>query len=133
MNERAWLARLRGKYVEYATLYFDGALPVVPITLSPRLSDRYAYLKTVGGKPEAIIFSSRLIYERGWSATQATLLHELIHVWQASQGLKPDHGKAFKDKARELKISPSASEAVPILPSRKRCRPKASDGRNPRR
>ena len=38
-----------------------------------------------------------------------TLLHEMVHQWQAETGRAVDHGAEFRRKAREVGISPRAT------------------------
>jgi hypothetical protein len=42
-----------------------------------------------------------------------TMLHEMVHQWQAESGLPVDHGAAFRQKAAELGIQPHASRRLP--------------------
>ena len=118
MNERAWLARLRGKYVEYATLYFGGALPIIPIVLSYRMRKKVAEVETTGGKPTNLVVSARHIQTHGWKAAQETLLHEMLHVAQAARGLPMHHDRYFRGEAQRLGINASAKEYIKPL---KRC------------
>lgn len=118
MIERASLARLRGKYVEYATLYFDGLLPIVPVVLSYRMTKQLARVETLGGKPSRLVMSAHHIRTHGWAAAQGTLLHELVHILQAVQGKPMNHDAYFREQARRVGIVPAASELIHPL---KRC------------
>jgi predicted SprT family Zn-dependent metalloprotease len=56
---------------------------------------------------------SRRHWERdGSTEVEKTLLHEMVHQWQAESGLKVDHGASFKRKAREVGVAPLARRAV---------------------
>jgi hypothetical protein len=54
------------------------------------------------------VLSHRHIARDEWQEVHDTLLHEMIHQWQAEQGLKVDHGATFRAKARELGVEPRA-------------------------
>ena len=41
-----------------------------------------------------------------------TLLHEMVHQWQAETGLRIDHGPTFRKKAREVGVLPAATRAI---------------------
>jgi hypothetical protein len=41
-----------------------------------------------------------------------TLLHEMVHQWQAENGLPVDHRGGFRRKAREVGILPAARRPV---------------------
>jgi hypothetical protein len=41
-----------------------------------------------------------------------TLLHEMVHQWQAETGHAVDHGRSFRAKAREVGIAPGARREV---------------------
>jgi hypothetical protein len=42
-----------------------------------------------------------------------TQLHEMVHQWQAEQGLPIDHGRQFRNKAVEVGIEPAARRRLP--------------------
>ena len=42
-----------------------------------------------------------------------TLLHEMVHQWQAEQGHPIDHGRLFREKAIEVGIEPAARRRLP--------------------
>jgi hypothetical protein len=44
---------------------------------------------------------------------EETLLHEMVHQWQAETGQPVDHGRAFRRKAREVGITPRAVADLP--------------------
>ncbi len=63
------------------------------------------------------IVLSRYHLERdGWAEVERTLLHEMIHQWQAESGLPVDHGAAFRRKARDVGVEPSARRDVLGVP-----------------
>lgn len=120
MNERKAVARLRGAYIELATLHFDGDLPVVPIELSYRMRKQLARVETLGGRPSRLVMSAYHIQTHGWKAARETMLHELVHIWQATAGKPMHHDRRFREQAMRLGIEPGAKER--LKPLRKRCR-----------
>jgi hypothetical protein len=48
----------------------------------------------------------------GWEQVTVTLLHEMVHQWQAETGIKVDHGKEFRRKATEVGIPAAASRRL---------------------
>jgi hypothetical protein len=47
------------------------------------------------------------------------LLHEMVHQWQAESGLRIDHGRTFRQKAREVGVMPAAKRTINRLPSKR--------------
>jgi SprT-like family protein len=89
--------------------HFSGALATVPIRVSDRMRSRLGELRASrGGAPAQIVISRRHIRRHGWEAALDTLLHEMVHQWQAEQGHPLDHGRAFRQKAKEVGIVPRA-------------------------
>ena len=54
------------------------------------------------------IAMSRAHLRHGWAEVERTVLHEMVHQWQAESGLPVDHGTRFRRKAREVGIEPTA-------------------------
>jgi predicted SprT family Zn-dependent metalloprotease len=48
------------------------------------------------------------VHRGPWADVEETLLHEMVHQWQAESGRRVDHGREFRRKAREVGISPRA-------------------------
>ena len=79
---------------------FGGELPKVKVrwarkTLKSRYIGRY-YIKYKG------ILLSQWYHRRYPREVIATLLHEMVHVWQRHVGMKDIHGASFKRKAKEI-------------------------------
>ena len=55
-----------------------------------------------------IVISRRLLKQHPWRDVEETLLHEMVHQWQAESALPVDHGTGFRRKARAVGIEPSA-------------------------
>jgi hypothetical protein len=113
-GDRALLRRLTELHRALNLRHFDGVLREVPIRLSARMKSRLGELSADrnSGQPIEIGISRRHIARHNWSEVEHTLLHEMVHQWQAESGLPVDHGAAFRAKARELGILPAAKRRV---------------------
>lgn len=90
--------------------HFDGALASLPIRLSDRMRSRLGEFRAdPDGRPVEIVLSRRHLRRDGWPAAAETLLHEMVHQWQAETGRPLDHGAAFRAKARAVGIRPNAT------------------------
>lgn len=93
---------------------FGGELAAVPIRVSRRMKSRlghYTWRGQAGHEPE-IVISRRHIRRDGWDEAIHTLLHEMVHQWQDERGVKVDHGREFRRKARAVGITPLARRDV---------------------
>ena len=63
------------------------------------------------GQPIEIAVSRRHITRHRWEEVEHTLLHEMVHQWQAESGLPVDHGPLFREKARQVGVVPGAKRA----------------------
>ncbi len=99
----AELERLHG---ELNHRHFGGLLGRIPIWLSGRMRSRLGELRLDRrtGQAVAIGISRRHLKRDGWSGVRETLLHEMVHQWQAESGLPVDHRGEFRRKAREVGI-----------------------------
>jgi len=90
--------------------HFGGDLRPIPIRVSRRMRTRLGELRLDRRSGEAVHIgiSRRHARRDGWAAVRETLLHELVHQWQAETGRPVDHGPEFRRKARELGIQPRA-------------------------
>ncbi|HEY2804272.1 MAG TPA: SprT family zinc-dependent metalloprotease [Gemmatimonadales bacterium] len=113
------LRRLAELFHEYNVRHFAGRLPEVPIRLSGRMRSRLGHL-TLGthGDPTEITISRRHLGAHPWEEVAHTLLHEMVHLWQWSNGQAVDHGAAFRAKAREIGVTAAARRWV--RPTRRR-------------
>jgi hypothetical protein len=60
-----------------------------------------------------------------------TLLHEMVHQWQAETGVPVDHGPTFRRKARQVGVLPGAKRSLrgsPVQPAAPRGRPAEAPG-----
>jgi hypothetical protein len=78
--------------------------------MKTRLGELAVDLRT--GRPIRITMSRRHIRRHGWAEVEHTLLHEMVHQWQAETGRPVDHGAGFRRKAREVGVVPRAKRRV---------------------
>jgi len=111
-GDPAILSRLRLLHATLNARHFGGSLTTPAFRVSHRTRRR---LGAVTVRPEGceISIGRRHVEDDGWDEVERTLLHEMVHQWQVEQGLSPDHGGAFRRKARELGIEASAHRALP--------------------
>jgi hypothetical protein len=95
--------------------HFGGALGEIPIRLSSRMRTRLGELAVEirSAKPLEITISRRHLARHPWSEIEHTMLHEMVHQWQAESGLRIDHGRTFRQKALEVGVIPAAKRTVP--------------------
>jgi hypothetical protein len=93
---------------------FHGALTVIPIRLSGRMRTRLGELvvDVRSGRASEIAISRRHVLRHAWGEVEHTMLHEMVHQWQAETGLAVNHGRSFRRKAVELGIEPQARRAL---------------------
>lgn len=90
--------------------YFQGRLKRMSFRLSGRMRTRLGELRADlrTGEATEIAIGRRHLRRDGWEAVRETVLHEMIHQWQAESGLPLDHGSVFRRKAREVGIEARA-------------------------
>ncbi len=108
--DRPLLARLEQLRSELNARHFGGTLSEIPIRLSGRMRRRLGEVRLdrKTGRAVHIGISRRHIRRDGWASVTDTLLHELVHQWQAETGRPVDHGREFRAKARAVGIEPRA-------------------------
>ncbi len=108
--DRLMVERLTRLHGELNRRCFEGALGEIPLRLSPRMRRRLGEIRLERGSGRAvhIAISRRHIRRDGWDRVAETLLHEMVHQWQAETGRPVDHGAEFRRKAREVGIEPRA-------------------------
>lgn len=107
-------ARLTEAHAAYNAALFGGELRAIQVRVSRRMRARLGHYTaaTKSGDPPEIAISRRHVRRHGWEEALHTLLHEMVHQWQDERGLPIDHGRAFREKARSLGISPFARRVV---------------------
>lgn len=125
------LQRLTSAHERLNHEHFDGALGTIPIRLSGRMRTRLGELAVDlrSGRPTEMAISRRHILRHPWAEVEHTVLHEMVHQWQAETGLPVDHGHSFRRKAREVGIEPQARRRV----GAEAARVAGSEGRTVRR
>ncbi len=113
-GDAAALARLVEAHRGLSARHFGGSLGPLPIRLSGRMRRRLGELAVslVDGRPAAITISRRHLRADPWPEVEHTLLHEMVHQWQAETGAPLDHGEGFRRKAREVGALPRATRRL---------------------
>jgi hypothetical protein len=113
-GDLALLHRLRQLHQQLNREHFGGGLGEIPIRFSGRMRTRLGEvsvdLRT--GQPIEIALSRRHLADHPWSEVEHTMLHEMVHQWQAESRRQIDHGPTFRKKAREVGVLPAARRAV---------------------
>jgi transposase len=104
------LQRLTDLHQRLNQQHFGGGLGTLPIRLSGRMRTRLGELTMDlrSGQPTEIAISRRHILRHPWTEVEHTLLHEMVHQWQAETGVAVDHRRGFRRKAREVGVEPQA-------------------------
>jgi hypothetical protein len=111
-----FLHRLSQAFDRFNREHFAGQLSTVPIRLSGRMRSRLGELSVDirTGQPIEIAISRRHIARHRWIEVEHTLLHEMVHQWQAETGLPVDHGPLFREKARQVGVAPGAKRTPEV-------------------
>ncbi len=117
-----FLRELKRRHQELNVRHFGGGLAGIAFRISWKMRTRLGelLLDRRTEQPQEISISRRHLLRDGWDEVEGTLLHEMIHQWQAESGHSVDHGKLFRDKAREVGVP---ARAVRIVGSRQARRP----------
>ncbi|MDX2120729.1 MAG: SprT-like domain-containing protein [Gemmatimonadota bacterium] len=109
-GDQELLLRLTTLQAELNLTHFNGQLTTLPIRLSSRMRRRLGELRLERktGRAVHIGLSRRHALHDPWPEVRDTLLHELVHQWQAETGRPVDHGREFRRMAREVGIVPRA-------------------------
>ncbi len=122
------LHRLSQAFDRFNREHFAGQLSTVPLRLSSRMRSRLGELSVDirTGQPIEIAISRRHIARHQWGEVEHTLLHEMVHQWQAETGLPVDHGPLFREKARQVGVVPGAKRMPEVGGAGRRSPPSAS-------
>jgi hypothetical protein len=109
-QDRVAHERLVRMHQELNQAHFQGKLQTLPIGISGRMRSRLGELRLdrKTGRAVHIGISRRHIRRDGWESVTDTLLHEMVHQWQAETGVPVDHGRGFRAKAKAVGIEPRA-------------------------
>jgi hypothetical protein len=112
--DRRLLRELEKLHARLNREVFGGQLAVVPLRLSGRMRTRLGEvtLDDRGRRPAEIAISRRHARTDLWDEVRHTLLHEMVHQWQAESGLPVDHGPTFRRKAIAVGVEPRAHRRV---------------------
>lgn len=105
-------------YELHATLnlrHFADRLSEPTFRVSDRMRARLGEIVVddAGARPPEITLGRWHLERDGWTEVAKTVLHEMVHQWQAETGRRLDHGLDFRHKARAVGIEPSARRRVP--------------------
>jgi hypothetical protein len=103
-GDDARLARLTALHQELNRRWFDGQLRPIRLQLSSRMRTKLGHYTLAADGPATISISRRHLRRDGWIEVASTLLHEMVHQWQAETGRPVDHGREFRRKALEVGI-----------------------------
>lgn len=106
--------RLGATHRRLNNAWFDGQLRDIPFRLSGRMKTSLGELclDARTKEPINIAISRRHLRRDGWQEVEHTVLHEMVHQWQAETGKPVDHGTAFRRKASEVGIEPAARRDI---------------------
>jgi len=112
-DDEAWSARLVAEHRRLNTERFGDILQPIAVRVSRRMKSRLGhYSPATSSSPAEIAISRRHIRRHGWDDAIETLVHEMVHQWQAETGAPLDHGPGFRKKAVEVGIRPRAKREV---------------------
>jgi hypothetical protein len=112
-DDEAWSTRLVQEHRRLNAERFAGSLEPIRVRVSRRMKSRLGhYSPAVGATAAEIAISRRHIRRHGWPDAIETLIHEMVHQWQAETGAPLDHGSGFRRKAIEVGIRPRARREV---------------------
>jgi hypothetical protein len=99
-SDRPWIQRLRVEHARLNRERFGGGLGEIPIRLSGRMRRRLGHvaLDRATGRATEIAMNRRHVQGDPWPLVEDTLLHEMVHQWQAETGRRVDHGVEFREK-----------------------------------
>ncbi|HKP50627.1 MAG TPA: SprT-like domain-containing protein, partial [Gemmatimonadales bacterium] len=108
------LERLEAMHQELNIRHFGGSLSAILIRLSGRMKTRLGELSVDhnDNSNKKIGISRRHITRHSWAEVEHTMLHEMVHQWQAENGYPVDHGPVFRAKAREVGVLPAARRSL---------------------
>jgi hypothetical protein len=108
------VAELRRGHRELNRRFFDSTLDNIEIRISYRMRTRLGQYTAASaqGDPPEIALSKLHVDRHSWDEVMHTLLHEMVHQWQAERKKPIDHGAAVRKMAREVGIEPAARRRV---------------------
>ena len=114
-GDNALLSRLADAHRRLNREHFGGELREIPFRISRRMRRRLGDVTIDSETGDVEIgINQRHAHRDPWSEVEHTLLHEMVHQWQAENGLPLDHGASFRHKAREVGVLPRASRPYAV-------------------
>jgi hypothetical protein len=105
--------RLGALHAELNARHFGGRLKRVELRISSRMRRRLGEFRPAfGDEPAEIVLSRRHLKDDPWARVSETLLHELVHQWQAESGRRLGHGADFRRKCAAIGIEGRAVARV---------------------
>jgi hypothetical protein len=103
-GDLAWIERLRVAHRRLNHEHFEGRLGELPFRLSGRMRRRLGHVTVSRETNEAveIALNRHHVQRDPWPEVLDTLLHEMVHQWQAESGRRVDHGAEFRRKLAEV-------------------------------
>jgi len=115
-GDAALITQLAEAHRQLNAQWFEGTLKSIPVRLSGKMATRLGHYDPGSRHLSAEIVMSRShIAKHGWREAMHTLLHEMVHQWQHETGRPVDHGPEFRNKAREVGITPASRRDVTPL------------------
>ncbi len=117
-DENSVLSQVRRRHALLNDRFFCGTLSAIRFRLSRRMRTQLGELVLDEAHRAVEIALNRQHIERdGWTEAEKTLLHEMVHQWQAESGLAVDHGPGFRRKALDVGIEPTARRDLESAPA----------------
>jgi hypothetical protein len=109
-GDRGVIEELARRHARLNQDHFGGRLGGIRFRVSDRMRSRLGelVLDERGRGAVEIAISRRHLRRDGWAEVEQTLLHEMVHQWQAETGAPVNHGAGFKRKAMEVGVEPRA-------------------------
>jgi hypothetical protein len=89
-------ARLHELHDQFNRVHFENALGRVKMALSAKMRRRLGEFRLSAAGAHEIVIGRRHLRRDGWRGVAETLLHEMVHQWQAETGRRLSHGREFK-------------------------------------
>jgi hypothetical protein len=112
--DRDLISELKRRHRVFNERFFFAALSAIAFRVSGRMKRRLGEVSIdrKSDRPLEIAISRTHITRDGWDEVDVTILHEMIHQWQAETGRPVDHGREFRQKARVVGIVPRATRHI---------------------
>jgi hypothetical protein len=112
-GDRRILRRLAALYARLNARHFGGRLRAVEFRISSRMRRRLGEFRPAeAGEGPEIALSRRHLKGDRWARITETVLHEMVHQWQAQSGHRLGHGPDFRRKCAAVGIEGGAVATV---------------------